>query len=455
MVKRDADPRAGAAIPFDESPLLPPLSDAERWLYGLSRFGMKPGLGNINALLECFDHPERDLRFLHVAGSNGKGSVCMMLDALLRAAGQRTGLFTSPHLLNVGERLRVDGVPCGESRFSKLLGRVEGAVSELEATFFETMTLIALLHFREVGAEWVLWETGLGGRLDCTRAVDAEAALLCSLSREHTRYLGDSLEEIALEKLAIGRPGKPFYLFRAASEITEIARSEAARTGFRLRETAGLLPWRMEGDMLCVGTSPFDEDARFFRLAGRYARPGLSEVQGDNAALALITLADLGFERGEDLLPADPAAVLAGTALPGRFDLVRRDPPLVLDGAHNPEALAATLSAWRRLLPPEGEDPIVVFACMEDKERPEMLDLLAAHPGRVLFTAVGQGRATPPAWFLTQPQAAGRPWESVADLAAALPEDADRVPLLVTGSFYLAAEAYHLLGIDPWRPAVA
>ena len=447
MSEPDAEPRSGAALPYEESPLLPPLSDAERWLYSLSRFGMKPGLHNIHALLDRFEHPERDLRFLHVAGSNGKGSVCMMLDALLRSSGRATGLFTSPHLLHVGERMRLSGRPCPEDRFAELLSSVEGAVSDLQATFFETMTLLSLLHFREAGVDWVLWETGLGGRLDCTNAVESEAAALCSLSLEHTRYLGASLEEIAREKLAIGRPGRPLFCCPLPGDLTALAREEAERIGFRLLELNSLLDWLPIRGGLRITRG----GGALGSLAGDYELPGLSAVQAGNAALALAMLAKLGEERGERLLPDDPAAALASVSLPARFDLIRRDPPLVLDGAHNPEALAATLSAWLELGAGAAGEPLVVFGCMEDKERPELLDLLAAHPGRVLFTAAQQGRATPPAWFLEQPQAAGSSWGCAASLAEALCHEVLLGPLLVTGSFYLAAEAYHQLKVDPWN----
>ena len=149
-------PRAPGRFDFPESPTLAPATDTERWLYGLTRFGMKPGLRNIEALVTRFGHPERGLRFLHVAGTNGKGSVCHLLECQLRAAGFRTGLFTSPHLVHVGERLRVDGAPLGDDGIATLGEQVAPAVTELAATFFETLTLMALLHFAEREVDWVL-----------------------------------------------------------------------------------------------------------------------------------------------------------------------------------------------------------------------------------------------------------------------------------------------------------
>ncbi len=425
---------------FDESPLTAPITDTERWLYGLTRFGMKPGLANIEELARRFERPDRGLKFLHVAGTNGKGSVCHILDAQLRAAGFRTGLFTSPHLLHVGERLRVNGEPMSDGAVAALVERVAPDVSELEATFFETLTLMALLHFADSDVDWVLWETGLGGRLDCTNVVEAEASLLTSVSLDHTKYLGSTVDEIARDKLGIGVPGRPFYTALTDDRLRRIAGEEAERAGFDLVQRDEALDWRLEEGELHIESGA---------LAGRYPLPGLPEVQAGNAALALLALSDLGRRRRELLLPFDPAESLAATALPGRFDRVRTDPPLVVDGAHNPEALAATLSAWRRL--PKGgdvESACLLFGCMSDKEVRPMLDLLSDWEGRVILTAAAQPRALPAEELAAMAGAGGERWEHSPNLRAALAQ-AGSVPLLVTGSFYLAAEAYAALGETP------
>jgi dihydrofolate synthase / folylpolyglutamate synthase len=430
---------ASSRFDFPESPLIAPATDTERWLYGLTRFGMKPGLRNIEALVTRFGRPDRPLKFLHVAGTNGKGSVCHMLEAQLRAAGYRTGLFTSPHLLHVGERLRVDGLPLGDADVAALVEQVAPAVSELEATFFETLTLMALLHFAEREVDWVLWETGLGGRLDCTRVVDAEASLLTGVSLDHTKYLGDTIEAIARDKLGIGRPGKPFYSALVDPGLRALAVEEAAASGFDLVERDRALDWRLEEEELLIADGP---------LAGRYPLPGLPEVQAGNAALALLALMDLGRRREERLLPEDPASALIDTELQGRFHRVRETPPLVVDGAHNPEALAGALKAWLSLLEREGipaaEAP-VLFGCMADKEVSPMLELLAGQPCPVILTAARQPRAMPAGELAARAGSAAESWIDAHELAAALTEHGGG-PLLVTGSFYLAAEAYLALG---------
>ncbi len=420
---------------FPETPLIAPATDTERWLYALSRFGMKLGLRNIEDLVERFGRPDRALKFLHVAGTNGKGSVCHMLERQLRAAGFRTGLFTSPHLLQVGERLRVDGRPLDDAGVAALVEQVAPTVNELEATFFETLTLMALLHFAASKVDWVLWETGLGGRLDCTRVVDAEASLLTGVSLDHTKYLGDTLEAIARDKLGIGRSGRPFYSALSDSGLRALAAEEAAAVGFELVERDAVLNWRLDGADLLIGQGP---------LAGRYPLPGLPAVQAGNAALAILALSDLGSRRGESLLPADPGAALAATELRGRFHLVREEPPLVVDGAHNPEALAHTLRAWRQLLDrkgiPAAEAPLV-FGCMADKEVAPMLSLLADQPCPVILTAARQARAISAAELAARAGSGADDWRAAPELAVAL-EDYGEGPLLITGSFYIAAEGY-------------
>jgi len=431
---------------FPESPLTAPATESERWLFGLTRFGMKPGLDTIRALATEFGEPQRGLRFIHVAGTNGKGSVCHLLERQLRAAGFRTGLFTSPHLLHVGERLRVNGAPLDDAGVGALVERVRPAVQAREATFFETITLMGLLHFEAAGVDWVLWETGLGGRLDSTRVAEAEAALVTSISLDHSRYLGSDLAGIAREKLAIGLPGRPLYSAITSPELRAVAREMAASTGFELVERDAALAWRLDGAELVIsgGAGSAAAGPAAAALLGRYPLPGLPEVQAGNAALVLLALADLGARRGERLLPEDPGAALLATALPARFHRLPGSPLRVIDGGHNPEALRLTLAAWLRLLAAEGlpaEKACVIFGCNADKEVEPMLALLAECPCRVILTTARQPRALAPAALAERAGEAAARWEGAPGLAAALAA-AGSAPALVTGSFYLAAEAY-------------
>jgi len=395
---------------FPEAPPIPPETEAERWLYGRSRFGMKLGLANIIELARRHGDPQRGLRFLHVAGTNGKGSVCFFLESLLLASGRSVGVFASPHLVDVGERVRVDGALLPQVELEGYVERLRSDVEELRATFFETMTLIALLRFAERKVDFVAWETGLGGRHDSTRVAEPACCCVTRVGLDHTKYLGSTLQEIAADKMGIARPGVPLYTGQEPGPLLEFMRSEAQTAGVELRPVGPLV------------------------------LPGLPVHQRTNASLALRMLRDLD----PSAVPEDFEAVLLGTALPGRFHVLNDSPLLVIDGGHNPQALGAVLAEWDRRAPTGGT---IVFGCSADKEIGPLLDMLRARPEKVILTQADNPRALAASELFER---AGRPagWEVAADSAAALAA-AGEGPRLVTGSFYLAGEAYRRLGFEP------
>ncbi|MBC8368250.1 hypothetical protein H8E52_12660, partial [bacterium] len=242
---------------FPEAPLILPETDAETWLYGLSRFGMKLGLANIVELANRFDNPQRGLRFLHVAGTNGKGSVCYYLESLLKSSGHSVGVFASPHLLHVGERIRVNGELLSHDDLASYVERVRADVEELRATFFEAMTLIALLRFAETGVDYVAWETGLGGRYDSTRVADPVACCITRVGLDHTKYLGTTLEEIALDKMGIGRPDVPLFTGQEPGSLFEFMKEYARAENLNLIPVQplnldGLLPFQQTNAALAL-----------------------------------------------------------------------------------------------------------------------------------------------------------------------------------------------------------
>ncbi len=391
---------------FPEAPLIPPETEAEKWLYGLGRFGMKLGLANIRELARRFGDPQGKLRFLHVAGTNGKGSVCFYLESLLRASEHSVGVFASPHLVHVGERVRVDGEFLSHGDLARYVERVRADVEELQATFFEAMTLIALLRFAEAGVEVVAWETGLGGRYDSTRVADPAATCITRVGLDHTKYLGSTLEEIAADKMGIARPGLPLYTGQEPGDLLEFMGEHAVSENVEL---ISVPPLKLEG---------------------------LPPFQRSNAALAIRMLEDLDPQ----LLPENPEATLLDTALPGRFHVVREDPLLVIDGGHNPQALEAVLDEWDRRAPEGGR---LVFGCSADKEVDALLELLKRKPRPVILTQAQNPRSLAAEELFDR---AGCPdnW-SLAEHSSLAFKDAGSGPLLVTGSFYLAGEAYLML----------
>jgi dihydrofolate synthase / folylpolyglutamate synthase len=211
--------------------------EALAWLYGTQRFGIKLGLENIQRLLRALEIPAKEQRIVHVAGTNGKGSVCAMIDAISRAQGYRTGLFTSPHLVTFRERIRVDGEMIAEEKVAEGLTVIRQLISEWEPypTFFEITTALALIHFKECGCDVIAFETGLGGRLDATNAVQSVVSVITPIGYDHQTWLGNTLEEIASEKAGIIKKHIPVVSAAQEPAAEKVLRARAAECGAPLQ----------------------------------------------------------------------------------------------------------------------------------------------------------------------------------------------------------------------------
>jgi dihydrofolate synthase/folylpolyglutamate synthase len=385
--------------------------EALAWLYSTQQFGIKLGLENTHRLLAVLDHPERAGRFLHVAGTNGKGSTCAMLDSVLRAAGHRTGLYTSPHLVDFRERIRVNGEMIPEVDVARILTRLRDATSGWDhaPTYFELSTVLALRHFADAGAEFVVLETGMGGRLDSTNAVMPMVSVITPIAMDHAQWLGDTLAKISAEKAGILKPGVPAV--SAAQEPEAAAVLEA-----RAREVGAPLEFVREPLDLPLG------------LGGSH--------QKGNAALAMAALRAAGISISDVALRQG----LATVQWPGRFQ--KLGDRFVLDGGHNPHAAAQLVRTWREEF---GEErPVVIFSALGDKDYPAMLTTLVAIAGELWIVPVRSARATEPE---TLAGAAPMPARIFESLETALTEAArqDR-RVLVTGSLFLVGEALEVLG---------
>lgn len=417
--------------------------EAIAWLGSLGRFGLRPGLDTTLRLAAAAGDPHRRLRFIHVAGTNGKGSTCAFLESAYRHAGRRVGLYTSPHLVSFRERIQFNRTWIPEADLARLAtaarGRIEAGVTDGPATLFEVATVMALEWFAEQGCDLVVWETGLGGGLDATNIVTPLASVITNIGWDHMDVLGDSLAKIAAEKAGIIKPGVP-VVTGAEGPALEVIRAVAARSRAPLRIV-----------------HQDDADTAFARSAGL---PLAGEHQVRNAALAVAAVRVL-----EPVLPVCEAALLAGlrgTEWPGRFQLLRRGAHrLLLDGAHNAAGVAALADTLVRQFP--GERPALVAGMLADKQLGEMVRLLAGRVGRVVVVPVGSARSTAPA-------ALGVEFRQVApdlpvSLAASVPEALAQTAadpfVLVTGSLYLVGEALELLtgggagerALNEWRPA--
>jgi len=353
-------------------------------LRGGEMAGMRPGLERIEALLEAAGSPERAMTLVQVAGTNGKGSVSAMLAAILTSSGRRVGLFTSPHLVDLRERIRVGGMPIPEADVADGMEALGSLVARLDATMFETLTALALDHFAGEGVEAAVLEAGLGGRLDSTSVGRPAVEVITRIDLDHEAYLGSTLEAIAREKAAIIRSG-----------IALSARQEPAveaELGRRAGEAG--VPLLVEGRDLRVRVRRATLDGQWLDLEG----PGwrlddvrcalLGVFQPANALLAAAAARALG---------ASDAAIrngLANVRWPGRFELIRRAPPVIVDGAHNPagaHALAASLAAYF-----PGWRGTFVVGISADKNKAGILGALLPLAERVICTAADHPRAAPP-----------------------------------------------------------
>lgn len=408
-------------------------------LFSLEQIGIKLGLEQITALLAALGRPDRSYRSIVVAGTNGKGSTTAMIERGLRAAGYRTGRYTSPHLVHIEERFAVNGVPIAAEAFDRAAAHVLEAASALRhpPSFFEATTALGLDVFREAEVDVAVLEVGLGGRLDATAAVDASAAVITRIDFDHEEYLGRTLEAIAGEKAGIIKPGQTVVLAENAEVAEAVVARHAADRGASL-----VRAWREISLASTVheGLTELTLDTPVRRYDTlRVALRGQHQIQ--NVVTAVRTLEVLNAE-GRYVVPADAVRVaVERVEWPARIEWRRTDRGTVLiDGAHNPggaSALATYLrDTFARQLP-------IVFGAMRDKDVGGMLTALVPSASHLILTAADSPRAAHP-YDLSQIAARLAPHlpvivEPAAACALARAHDLGD-PVVVAGSLYLAGE---------------
>lgn len=378
------------------------------WLYSTQFFGIKLGLDNTRRLLGHLGNPEKRLRILHVAGTNGKGSTCAMMDSIFRAAGLRSGLYTSPHLCDFRERVRVNGEWISVESARKTLARLHDLCRDWPhpPTFFELTTVLALDHFVREKCDVVILETGMGGRLDATNAVTPVVSVLTPVAMDHAEWLGDSIGKIAVEKAGIIKPGVPVVSAPQTPEAAEVFRSRARECGSELMFVESFY----EGE---VG------------LKGPH--------QKENAVLALAAVKAAGFALDEKSLLLG----LRDVVWPARFQQI--GDRIVVDGAHNPHAALTLVETWREEF--GDRKAVVVFGALKDKDYTAMLAILAGIADSFFLVPVDSPRSAEPG-ELKAPGASKNYTSLRSALEGAL---AGTAPILITGSLFLAGEALGLL----------
>ena len=447
---------------------------ALRWLYDRPNVErLRPSrvdqsvfkLDRMHKLLEALGNPEKDLRIVHVAGTNGKGSVVAMTASCLRSAGYAVGVYTSPHLVDIRERVQINDQLMAHAAFSEHLHRVGTAAQGLpadlgEATFFELMTAMALLYFAEEAVDAVILETGLGGRLDATNAVTPDVTAITKIDFDHRLFLGDTLEEIASEKAGIFKPGVPALTIAQEPEVIEVLRKKAEEVGCTLEVLGQEIEFssRFEanqqlGPHMRIGLTT--DRSNFEHVP--VPLPG--EHQAQNCGLALAILDKLGAG-GFDLPEMRVLEGLESTVVPARMEIVRGERHRVLlDGAHNPSALAALVKAIGAHVP--YDSLIMIFGCAADKDVDALLEQVSLSGDKVVFTkAKGNPRAADQHDLARRFEAKYPKMYQIAEtLEEALviaEQAAGRDDLVVvTGAFYLVGEAKKHLRQKAERAAAA
>ncbi|HEX5887152.1 MAG TPA: folylpolyglutamate synthase/dihydrofolate synthase family protein [Pyrinomonadaceae bacterium] len=393
--------------------------EAVQYLLGLGHetLAIKLGLRNTELLLEALDNPQRAYKVVQIAGTNGKGSTAAMLDSICRAAGIRTGLYTSPHLVSITERVRIAGIDITPEDFARYATTVRAVAEdllerrEIEAlpTFFEQVTAIALLAFREAGVELAILETGLGGRLDSTTAAGASIVGITQIAMDHEEYLGPTLTSIASEKAAVIRPGVTAVLGKQEPEVLEVLMKRCEE----------------------VGVQPSLEQNTDFYKNFRLNLLGAHQIE--NASVAIRLAQALGVSRD---------AIIRGlesTKHPGRLELIG---PFLLDGAHNP----AGAQALRDYLEEFRDRPLtLIFGAMRDKKLDQLAEILFPIPDRLILTTVQNPRSATVETLapLAKQFARGTVIETTSSaeaLRVAIAQTPKDGLICVTGSLYLIGE---------------
>jgi len=395
------------------------VTQALEWLYSAQKVGIKLGLENTHKLLNALGLAMPDFQVIHIAGTNGKGSVAAFCASICEAAGYPTGLFTSPHLVEFGERIQVNGKLIPPSEICVGLAKLKKLVANWETTptFFELVLALAVDFFTRSHVRIVVLETGMGGRLDATNAVPSNVAVITPIGMDHRQWLGETLGEIAKEKAGIFKQGVPVILAPQETVAEEVLLREAALRGSPVRKVTE--PWRDSG----------------IPLRGSH--------QKWNAAVAVAAC--------RQLLPKlNGKAVLRGiaqTKWPGRFQILGQR--VVLDGAHNPAAAAALVQTWKDEFP--GEKATVIFGALDDKDQAAILAVLDPIADSFFFVPVRSERTFDPAQF----RVPGKKWNVCRNLQEAMDQSLHQPgQRLITGSLFLVGEALALLdGHSPPLPS--
>jgi dihydrofolate synthase / folylpolyglutamate synthase len=432
--------------------------ESVRYLFSLGRELAAPtqaaaakfNLENITILAESLGHPEQKYPSAHIAGTNGKGSTAAFLESILRQAGYRTGLYTSPHLERINERIRVNGEEIADAAFADIFSRIHSVIEGLLAdgtlrahpTFFECVTVTAFAYFAEAGVRFAVFETGLGGRLDSTNIITPQVSIITRIDFDHENFLGHSLREIAAEKAGIVKPGVPVIIAEQHDEALQVLLAKAHKSGAPVVETD--TAFSIESSQMKDGRvralireiAGGNKYQLFPQLAGRF------QLQNAlNAAAAVRVLQSQGFKIADNAIEQGIATAI----WPGRIEKVHSNPDIYLDGAHNPSAareLAIFLEENVR-----GKKLIIIFGALRDKAVDEIAGILFPLASEVIFTQPNTSRSISGSQLAEIAGHHAAHYKIIPDaekaiestMVEAVPNDA----ICITGSLYLVGQLRH------------
>jgi dihydrofolate synthase / folylpolyglutamate synthase len=411
----------------------------------------KFGLENIAVLAAALGNPQLKIACAHIAGTNGKGSTAAMLESILRSSGLRTGLYTSPHLERINERIRINGEPISDDKFAAAWTRIRGPIESLMAagklaahpTFFECVTAMAFVAFADAAVDFAVYEVGMGGRFDATNIVQPAVAAVTAIDFDHEAYLGHSIEEIAAEKAGIIKPGGWVVNSAGRPEARAVIVRRCQEVGARLVEVEQM--WNIgevktSGGFYSAVVSTKDSPAKRITIAPQLS--GRFQLQN---ALTAATAAWLLSERGVPFTGESTERGVASARWPGRLDRISTHPDVYLDGAHNPSGARELLKFWEENF--AGRRIVLVYGAMRDKAVDEIAGLLFPRADSVIFTEPRQPRAVSASVLadITSHLAADAAKVAIVRDPAEALEHALRMPqpddaIFATGSLYLVGD---------------
>ncbi len=412
------------------------LSEALSFLESIGKFRIKLSLDRIKKLTEDFGNPQNYFPSIHVAGTNGKGSVCTFLAEILQNTGKKVGLYTSPHLIDIRERIKIGGEMIGEEDFVSLLWKIRDKIrnfpDEDSPTYFEILTCLSFLYFNKEKIDLGIFEVGLGGRFDATNVIKPVISVITNISQDHTEYLGKRIGEIAFEKAGIIKEGVPVCFggksFVAWKKIKGIA-DERKAPAFWLYDGTYEIKRIISSDKMGFYIKSPKEDYEVFPRLTAY-------FQAENLAISILA-SELLRERGFEIKKEDIIKGIENAKMEGRFEIIDGKPRIIADGAHNPDAIRKLLISLKEL---KIHSFVLLYASMKDKDIEKVSKILFPHAKKIVLTKVEETRGEDPENIIKRSKIKKnfivvKDFHGAFEIANSLCSSSD--VLLVTGSLYL------------------